>query len=142
MFIRSQDVVIMDYINVKNEEGNDMLIGKHPVIILSVTDEYFYFVHMSTSFFSKNGNYYKMTTHDKKGIRKEYCYVNLNWVHKHPHKNLQPFTFVPEKKFVDIVSALIECQENRDTLDPNYLEIKEELLDIVYKKGGFPKVIK
>lgn len=136
MFFEPRCILKMDCIETRNMAGERRLIGRHPVIVLSIVDDYFYCLRMSTSFFEDDGSF--LSVEKQLGFKKG-CFINLNCIHKISIKNYKPEKIISEDLFLYIISKLINQQENSNYQDPNYIEIRDELYSILHREDTIEK---
>ena len=129
MFCYEQDITMLK--NIKFKDGLlDTRIAGHPVLIILVTDTYFYYLTMSSSsrrIAEKHpSQYYALTKDNANKLRVPISYVNLKNVYQQEIANYIPRGKVKQKKYQAIIKNLKIYQHDIEE-DNVYTRIKEYL---------------
>ncbi len=118
-----KQVVNIDSIPIRKDDGTRILIGRHPGIILAITDEHFYFITTTTHFYRHNGRFFVIKREHNRNI-----HVDLDCVYRRPNIQQVPRSEISHIVFSQIVTRLFKNQRRVKYNPDNYFtEIKDQL---------------
>ncbi len=133
MYLRPQDIIIIEHVTFKDNNKVDSHLYGRPAILINASPEFLYFLTISTHLPSKNNRnpyqYFAITP--KIGLKKN-SYINLKNIYKIPTIGYRIICTVPEGIFYKTLQKLKYYQENIYT-DSLYPEIREETTEMIRK---------
>ncbi len=127
MLAEEQDIINLRNIIYKDAGRVDFSITGHPVLIIRVTETYFYHLTISSSsnkaLHKNNYQHFSLKKNKDNKLKAPISYINLKNIYKQEINNYIPYGFVDDILFKKIIKQFKYYQEviNKDEL---YDEIK------------------
>lgn len=135
-FVNEQDIIILRNIIYKDNNKIDTSLSGHPIVVIGVKGDYFYYLTMS-SCRGQNSNMYqhfKLFKSHTNRLKRNVSFVNLKNIYKAQVTSFNPYGHVSDEIFQKLILSLKYYQENLRT-DENYLEIKDIIDSFIWEKN-------
>ena len=124
MFFEEKDILMLR--NIRFKDGLlDASIYGHPVLVIKVEKEYFYYLTITSSDKESYSNeFYKIYKDKTNKCKKTVNYINLKDIYKAEIKNYAPIGYLTDEVYDDVMNKLYYFQENIKT-DEEYTRVKK-----------------
>lgn len=115
MIAEEQDIIMIKNIMFKDQNKLDLRLHGHPVLIIHKTDDYFYYVTISSTT-NKNphkliGQHYELKKNNINKLTSPISYINLKNIYKEETKGYIPIGHVNDSEYLKILKQLSEFQK-------------------------------
>ncbi len=123
MFFEEKDILMLK--NIRFKDGIlDASIYGHPVLVIKVEKEYFYYLVITSSYKKTHFNqFYKIYKNKTNRFKRNICYIDLKNIYKSEIKNYMPVGYLTDELYNEVMNELHYYQENIKT-DKEYTRVK------------------
>ena len=113
MIAEEQDIIMLQNIVFKEYNELDLHLNGHPILIIHKTEDYFYYLTISSSTnknFRKRVYYYPLKKNKQNGLTIDISYINLKNIYKAEIKGYLPVGYINNDEYLKIIKQFSNFQ--------------------------------